>query len=310
VRKAQFIINPSAGGGKGKKLFPFLVAKTKDLGLAADWAFPQQPREALDIALDAQKRGCDLLVACGGDGTIHALLPALVNQPATLGILPLGTANDLARSWQLPFDPNQAMDLLVQGRPKAVDVIATLSGDYIAGALGIGFDAAVVKRAQRLRRFCQGFLPFYLAIGVEFFRYRPPWVSVRTGDWQYEGRAWQILVTKIPRYASLLKITSAIRPDNGSMRICLVPGLTKHHILWSFPSLLFLGLRKLPGTFFLSAPQVSVSSSPPLGIHGDGDWIGKTPITLNLLPQALKVLMPPSRQNGAEEKTGIFSCGQ
>lgn len=288
----QFIINPCAGGGKGERLLSRLQGKSNALALSAEFALSSRPQEGLEIALDAQERGCELIVACGGDGTIHSLLPALVHRPGILGVIPVGTANDLARNWKIPSGLTGALKVLTKGQPKMVDVIETHSGAYIAGAAGIGFDAAVVEHAEKLRRVYRGILPFSIAFLSEFSRFSPSSVTLRTEDWEYEGPAWQILITKIPRYAYIFKITSSVKADNGLMGVCLLPETPKLRIVRALPKLPFLGLRKLPGAIFRTASQLEVESSPPVSIHGDGDLIGQTPGAFRVLPRALRVMMP------------------
>ena len=288
----QFIINPRSGGGKGERFLSRLKKKSEGLGISAEFALSSRPQEALEIALDAQERGRELIAACGGDGTIHSLLPALVHRPVILGVIPIGTANDLARNWKIPSGLTGALKVLIKGRPKAVDVIQTHSGGYIAGAAGIGFDAAVVEQAEKLRRVYRGILPFSIAFLSEFSRFSPSSVTLRTEDWEYRGPAWQILITKIPRYAYIFRITSSVKADNGLMGICLLPETPKLRILSALPKLPFLGLRKLPGAIFRTASQLEVEASPPLGIHGDGDLIGQTPGGFRVLPGALRVMTP------------------
>ncbi len=290
--KVQFIINASSGGGKGQRLFPRLKKESADLGLSADFALSSSPQEALEIALDAQERGRELIVACGGDGTIHSLLPALVHRPVVLGVIPVGTANDLARNWGIPSGLTGALRVLTEGQPKTVDVIQTDSGGYIAGAAGIGFDAAVVEQVEPLRRVYKGILPFSIAFISEFHRYPPSSVTLRAEDWEYHGPAWQILLTKIPRYAYIFKITSSVRADNGLMGICLLPETPKLRILRALPKLPFLGLRKLPGAIFRTVSYLEVESSPPVSIHGDGDLIGQTPAVFRVVPKALQIMTP------------------
>ncbi len=269
-----------------------LRRKCASLGMSAGFSLPSSPKEALEITVEAQKRGAQLIVACGGDGTIHSLLPALVRRPTILGVIPIGTANDLARNWKIPFGLTRALKVLSQGRPKAVDVIQSQSGVFIAGAAGIGFDAAVVEEAQQFRNTYKGLLPFSIAFLSEFSRYAPSIVSVRTGDWAYEGPGWQVLLTKIPRYAYIFKITSSVQPDNGSMAVCLIPETPRIFDFRTLPKLPFLGLRELPGAIFRTASHLEVESSPAVTIHGDGDLIGMTPAKFRVLPRALRVMMP------------------
>ena len=290
--KIQFIINPHSGGSRGEELLPILEEQCGHLGISAEFAVSSQPGDALQIAFLAQERGCDVIAGCGGDGTIHSLLPALVGRPAALGVIPLGTANDLARNWRIPSALNRALRVLAHGRPKAVDVIETHSGGYIAGAGGIGFDAAVVEEAEQLRGLYPGLLPFSFAIVSAFLHYTPPSVSLRTEDWEYQGPAWHILITKIPRYAYFFKITAPIAADDGLMQICLIPDTPKLRLAGAFPQIAFVGLKKIPGAIFRSASRLEVESSPSALIHGDGDLMGSTPASFRVLPRALRVMMP------------------
>lgn len=301
--KIQCILNPASGGGRGEKILPLLKSQLKRLGLTADLAFSHHPREAQEIALRSQKRGCDIVVACGGDGTIHALLPALVERPVALGVIPLGTANDLARNWKIPFQLKKALLVLRQGQPKAVDVIRTDSGKWIAGTAGIGFDAVVVQQAEWLRKVAKGILPFSIAFFAELSRYPPSMVSLRAGDWEYEGPAWQILLTKIARYAYIFRITTSVEGDNGLMDICLIPGTPNLGVITALPKLPFLGLKKLPGAIFRTAPLLEVKSSPPVSIHGDGDLLGMTPETFRVVPKALRVMLPGETRTSLRVKS-------
>jgi len=292
--KIIFIVNPAAGGGKGKRLFPNLVDQIKGLCPSANCFLSHHPQEALTIAFQALRQGCDCLVVGGGDGTVHSVLPALVNQATALGVIPLGGANDLARNWGIPLDLREALEVLRKGQRRAADVIGTDSGSYIAGAGGIGFDVAVIERAQQWRGRWKGIYPFFPAVPLEFMRYRFPWISLTAQDWQYNGPVWQVLFTKIPRYGLLLRIASTVRIDDGLMEICLVPAVPKLRILARTPLFSHLGFKGLPGVRSIRASAVTIASSPPLKFHGDGDLMGQTPATFRVLPKALQVLMPVS----------------
>jgi len=275
----------------------------KLLGLAGDIALSRHAGEAQDIAVRSQKRGCEVVVACGGDGTIHSLLPALVQRPVALAVLPIGTANDLARNWGIPFQLKRALRVIQDGKPRAVDVIRTDSGKYIAGTAGIGFDAAVVQQAEWLRKVAKGILPFSIAFFSELAHYPPSQVSLRAGNWEYEGPSWQILLTKIARYAYIFRITTSVKADNGLMDICLIPETPNLGVITALPKLPFLGLKKLPGALFHTVSALEIKSSPPVSIHGDGDLIGQTPETFRVLPRALRILAP---QTGPSERPFSF----
>lgn len=290
--KIQFIINPYAGSGKGQRLFPVLLEKTKEFQLKAECTFSRHPQESAAIAKLALKRGCQLIVACGGDGTIHSLIPELINHPAALGVIPIGTANDLARNWKIPFDLPHALETLIKGQPRAVDLIQSDSGDYIAGAGGVGFDVAVVQRALRLKKRWKGLVPFILATLVELCQYKPPEVLITAEAPKYQGPAWQVVFTKIPRYALFLKIDASVERDDGWMEVCIVPNISRLRLLSWVPLLPLLALNKIPRVLSFQTSAVTVQAHAPLKFHGDGEVIGQTPAHFRVLPKALRVMMP------------------
>lgn len=290
----QVIINPKAGRGEGKKLWAFVQKKLHSFGLSAQVSFSTSAQEAYHLALRAQDKGCPLILVCGGDGTIHSLIGALVYKPTVLGIIPTGTANDLARHWKIPFNTQRAVELIISGQPQAIDVIATQSGKFIAGAVGLGFDVAVIERAISWRVHCSGIWPFLIAILSAYFHYRLPSLSLTTEKWHYKGPAWQVILTKIDQYARIVKIPSSIKMDDGSMAIFLIPDLSKGHLARKSLLVPFRGLGSIPGVKQLTSKFITVEASPPIKYHGDGELMGMTPEAFQVLPKALRVLMPIS----------------
>ncbi len=289
---AQVIINPRAGQGRGAKLSPLIQNTLKNLGWKGEVFLANHPQEARQIALQAIAQGKDLILACGGDGTIHSLLPALVYKPATLAILPLGTANDLARHWRIPLNIKQALELLLHGQPKLVDVLATKSGGFIAGAAGLGFDVAVIERVRRWRRYWRGILPYLPGIFLEFFHHSCPIISLATEKWHFQGPAWQVILSKMAQYAWCIKIPAHVQYDDGLMHMALIPYLPKHKIWLKLFFLPWRGIKTIPQALHLTTAKISVESWPPCKYHGDGELMGTTPETFQVLPQALRILSP------------------
>lgn len=289
----QVIINPRAGKGRGKELSPIIQKKLKSLGWKGEIALTTRPQDACQLAMRALERGCHLILACGGDGTINALLPALVHKPAALAILPLGTANDLARQWQIPMNIKQALELLGRGQRKLVDIIGTKSGKFIAGCGGLGFDVAIIERALSWRRRWRGLFPFLAAILVEIFYYSLPLISVKTENWHYMGPGWQVIFSKIRQYARCIKIPTQVQGDDGLMAISFIPALPKYQVLRRIFLLPLLGLQSMPQGVHLTASEVTIKSHPPCKYHGDGELIGSTPETFCVLPKALQIISPP-----------------
>jgi diacylglycerol kinase (ATP) len=288
-----FIVNPEAGDIRGRDFVSLLQAKIKKYKISAEILITRSPQEAGNVAQRLRSRRDALLVACGGDGTVHALLQNLVHSPATLGVIPRGTANDLALAWKIPRDIDKSLELLIQRKPKPIDVIAAArSGAYIAGAGGIGFDTAVVERVAFWKKRWKGLSPYIPGVILTFMGYEFPVVSIKSANRDYYGPVWQVVFTKISRYGRLLKIGDPIPADNGLMEVCIVPRISKSRIARRYALVPFGGFKGMRESSFFTASAVKVASSFRIRYQGDGELIGETPEEFTVVPGALNVIMP------------------
>jgi diacylglycerol kinase (ATP) len=291
--KIFFIVNSSARGIRAKTFLPLLQKKIKEHRFSAEIISTGDPAEAREAALGLRHREDAVLAACGGDGTVHAVLQNLVHSPAALGVLPRGTANDLAGAWKIPGDLDRALEILIRGKPAQVDVIsAARSGAYIAGAGGVGFDSAVLERIASWKKERRGFSRFVPAVVREFSHYRFPTVSITGASGEYRGPVWQVVFTKTSRYALLLKIGEPPSLDDGLMGVCVLPAVSRSQILRRSAFFPFAGLKTLPGAHYFKASRLKIGSSSLLRYHGDGELIGEVPEEFTVVRRALRVMMP------------------
>ncbi len=290
--KIYFFVNASAGRVRSGKFISLLREKIQTHKISADIVATRSAEEARRAAEALRADREAILAACGGDGTVHSLVQSLVHSPAALGVIPRGTANDLARAWKIPRNIDQALEILVRGRPASVDVIAAGCGAYIAGAGGIGFDAGVIARAAPWKRRWRGLAPYVPAVILEFLRHGFPAVSLNASGWEYQGRVWQVVFTKISRYGLLLKIGDKLAADDGLMEVCVIPSIPRSRILRRLVSVPVSGLTAVPEAVFVRARSARIASSSFLVYHGDGELMGALPEEFTVIPRALKVMMP------------------
>ncbi|MCL2140116.1 MAG: acylglycerol kinase family protein [Dehalococcoidia bacterium] len=177
VRRAKVIINPVAGVRKNTtKCWSRIQKLLQDGGLVFDEQFSQKRGHARDMAFAAVNEGYGLVIAIGGDGTIHevanGILSAEKSEQVALGIISTGTGNDLIKSVGIPKDYAQACERVLKGRVHRIDVGQVEYTDwegqrvtrFFINGTGVGFDAEVADGSRHVPRFMGSTIPFILSL--------------------------------------------------------------------------------------------------------------------------------------------------
>ncbi|MBX3744253.1 MAG: diacylglycerol kinase family lipid kinase [Verrucomicrobiae bacterium] len=300
--RACVIFNPAAGGNRARPFRQFLHTLPAPAELRPTTG-PGSARLLARLALDA---GFTTLVAAGGDGTVFEVLNGIADVPdglarATLGILPLGTANILAHELRLPLHPARAWNLLQQGTPRPVDVglaefqdpgLQPARAHFLAVA-GAGLDArAVLEVDPRLKRRL-GKLAYVAAAWRAWRRHSD---LVECPSWNPPARGPLLLAGNGRHYAGAIPVFEDGALDSGFLHARLVPAITPGLLLRALVA--YLTRRWLPSPHLLAARirHLELQAPRPTPLQLDGEWVGWLPATLHLLPAALRLLHPPSKQ--------------
>jgi diacylglycerol kinase (ATP) len=236
--------------------------------------------------------GYNCIISCGGDGTHHQALKALVGSRFILGFIPAGTGNDFPSNLGIPEDLDSACDLLLKGKVRKIDVIQVNDGEYMAGVGGIGFDSEVNAIANRISRFVGGRAAYVLPVLIKTLTYRPKEISLHMNDERTQGRALMVAFGNIKSYGKGMQITPLAEPDDGLLDICWVDPVKTFRLYRFFPTVFRGEHIEMPEVHYYRTSTVQVETSVPMDFYGDGEYICKTPFTLRVLPQALRVLVP------------------
>lgn len=291
--KALLVANPNAGGMGGSAGLARVEQGLRAAGLEVRLVAAgdvSQVREALSQALHEEPEGRVRVVVAGGDGTIHAALPALAGTRVPLAILPVGSVNVLARELGLPRRLEAAILVAREGRPRRID-LGLANGRPFALMAGIGFDAAVVHSVAAPVKRLIGSLA-YVARGLRLLAsYSPSRFVISADDRQVEARAWLAVVANAASYTYHWQLASA-RIDDGWLDLCLFRG----HSVAQRTAQVLSALRgrhaSHPGVDHLRARRFRFECDPPAPLQLDGDAAGGTPVEVSLLRGALTVLVP------------------
>lgn len=255
----------------------------------------QDPSRLPETVHGALERGHDLIILGGGDGTVSAAVDFLVKRDAVLGILPLGTANDFARTLEIPFDLEKACETIAQG--KVVDVDLGLIGDnYYVNVASTGLGVEVTRTLSPLLKRSLGALAYPVATAVAFFRHKP---FAATITFPYEDnppatfeRLLQVAVGNGRFYGGGMIVAPDSSLDDRALDVYAIelgtPGDLAGVIRY-FKSGEFV---KSNCVSHYQTTNVHIETTPQLPINVDGELVARTPETFSVAPNALKVLVP------------------
>jgi YegS/Rv2252/BmrU family lipid kinase len=250
--------------------------------------------QVADVVRAALGRGCDLVVAAGGDGTVSDVAEALVHTDIPLGIIPVGTANVLARELGLPLDLEGACALLA-GEHATNSIDAMRVGDKVFFLqIGVGIDSLMIRDTDRAakRRFGRA---AYLWTALKWLiGYQPRRFTIVADGRRLRPRAAQVLIAS----GGVLGMAPFrwgphIRPDDGRIDVCVLSARSLGDYLRVGWQVLIGHRRRSPNIRYYSAERsVVVDADRPLPVQGDGEILGETPIRVQVVADAVAVVVP------------------
>jgi len=286
--KTAFIVNPAAGRGLTKQVWPRLRAS-----IPADdqVLMTEGPHHATTLARDMVAAGAERVVAVGGDGTATEVALGLRGSDVTMGHVPTGAGCDFAKSIGLPVRPEAAIAALDSLTPLRMD-LGISGADAFLTVSGVGFDAQVAAEDRRVRRNgMRGSLPYVIAILKVLTSYRPSPVKLSLDAGRtVEGKALLVAVANCQYYAGGMRIAPYARPDDGWLDVVVVGDLSVPGTLALLPKVFRANHRFHPQVNFYRARTVRIESDPPLKSHLNGEVGPDTPVEFSLDPKSLTVL--------------------
>lgn len=290
--KYCFILNPRAGPARERAaLAPLLAAFIATHRLDATIVATELRAHATELAHQAVARGCDVVVAVGGDGTMNEVARALVDSPAALGLIPRGSGNGLARHLGIPLAPSAALAALLASSPRLIDV-GEANGRVFFCAMGAGFDAAVLTHFERLPM--RGLSAYLVAATRLFFRYRCESYALHLGSELAPAQpALLVAVANCDQFGNNARLAPGARADDGLLNLVLIPPVNFFSALPLLARLFAGSLDRSPRVRRWTGDHFVITRETPGPMHVDGELVETTAaISIRLRPAALRVLAP------------------
>jgi diacylglycerol kinase (ATP) len=314
MRKAALLYNAGSGGARRQRDTDLsrMLKVLEAAGVEATLVRTQSSADAAGQARQAIVRGCDTVFACGGDGTVHDVLQGMVGSQASLGVVPMGTANSLAHDLGLPRDPASAVRLALQTEPRRIALgRVTVNGPlgapvsrYFTVAVGIGVDAHLFYKLHAGTKQRLGMGAYYSKAwhlwcthSMEKFDVQ---LSSAQGD-KLHGGVTEMLAVRIRNFGGVLqelapgaslerddlRIVTCHTSSRLSYLLYVMRGLLR--VRWSVRGVELAFARSVRCT----APEISGDARPcNVYVEADGELLGTLPAEITMVPDALSLLIP------------------
>ncbi|HLI29032.1 MAG TPA: diacylglycerol kinase family protein [Chloroflexota bacterium] len=292
--RTVLIGNPVAGRKGGlptnASTIDAAVAALHAVGVVPDVWLTRAPDDPLAFARRAVAEGYERIIGAGGDGTVEAIAQALVGTPVSLGVMPLGSVMNLARTLGIPRDLHEAARLIASGHLLCMDV-GQANDRYFLEYAGVGLDAALYPLTERLDSGQWASLRDLLRVVL---RYRPQKVTVSIDGEVHTLRALLVVVANTPYLGPAVELTPEAKVDDARLDVKVFDRFSLLELVRYGVQLLRGQRPRHPRVYCFRGRTVAVSSSRPLPAHADIQPVGTTPITFRVVPRALRVIANPT----------------
>lgn len=295
TRRVSLVANTSSR--TGERAFPEALEILRDLGIVPESAYPlTNPARLVDTVRHVLDDGCDLLVLGGGDGTISSVVDVLADSEAALGLLPLGTANDFARTLGVPTSLHAACDTLTRG--KVVDVDLGLAGDnYYVNVASVGLAAGVTHELSPRLKKLAGPLAYPVATAKALSAHQPFSARLTFTAEDHPPLELENLLQVAIGNGRFYGGGNVVAPDSSIDDRTLDVYTIQHgrrrdlvNVAYHFKTGAFVHSRAAQ---HFRTTAVTVETEPELAINLDGELELRTPQPFTVAHNALRVVVPP-----------------
>lgn len=267
-----FVINPVAGKNKSNDIISLIKDSMKKSNVNYAIKVTKAPKEATFICEEGLKRGYDTIVAVGGDGTINEVAQGILSTGyGKLGIIPMGTGNDLAKSLELPMNPQLAIDKILQSKIEKIDV-GKVEEKFFLNVGSIGLDSEIVKTSEKVKKYFKGKISYVIALLLTLINYKSKKVTIELDNDKIEENILLVAIGNGRYYGGGMKICPTADLKDNEFEICVIRKISKFKLLLIFKSV-FRGnhIKYKEYVKIYRSSKVGIKSKDNLYLNIDGE---------------------------------------
>jgi len=287
-RRALVLVNPNAR--RGTSALDPVLARLEAGGIRCRVERFETP-QAVSTEIVASRDGIDLVVVCGGDGTINSAARGVLETGLPMGIIPLGTANDLARTLGLPLDPAAAADVIAQGHRRRLD-LGEVNGHCFFNVASMGLSADLARGLTRETKQRWGQLGYAIAAFKVLLAAKPFRATITNKDVTVEVKTLQIAVGNGVHYGGGNVVAKGATIEDGHLDLYSL----ELRNVWTLALRLGAFRRGEHGAWdevrTVRCTEFDIRTPTPQPINTDGDIVTHTPAHFLIRPDAVSVFAP------------------
>lgn len=288
----SYIVNPKSGASSSKlKVWNFHQYLIES-GFDVKRAFTQSLKHAGELATNAVvDYNCTMVIVCGGDGTVREIAHALEGSDKVLMIVPAGTENLLASELGYDEQLRTLQNVFDDGEIKPLD-LCSANGKMFTSIAGFGIDGDIVKLVDKKRQGHISYLDYFWPIWQSFWNYKFPAMRVKIdGEEVFEGRGL-VFAGNISRYAAGLQILHYADYSDGLLDVCIYKCASQLHLVKHSMLTVMKKHADRGDVIYRQCKKVRITSDNEIRTEMDGDPGVALPVDIEIMPQAIKVLVP------------------
>ncbi len=312
--RAVLIFNPTSGISTvtEKRMSPEETERTileglRTYGIEPDLLYTTPEDAGQGLAKRAADDGIELVIAAGGDGTMHAVASGLIGTQSILGLVPTGTMNNLARSLNISDTIPACCATIAEGHTRIIDV-GRVNDRIFLEVAGMGLEAALFPAAEEIKQ--PGFLTTIHGVvsGLKtLFGFKAPRLRIACDNGKHRPYdALQVTICNAPFYGAHLQVAPEVLMDDGLLDVFIYRDFSKSEYLRHAISISQGRRPYQPKIKHLRVRSLQVTTDEPVVIHADGELLGYTPAQVKVLPSALRIRVTgkdaPGLHEGAIER--------
>jgi len=298
------IVNPNAGTGKGKKDWHKISALLNEFGFDYSTVFTERKLHAMEMVPGLIQKGFRKIIVVGGDGTMNEVVNGIFGQnniahtDITLGMVSVGTGNDWGRTFNIPLDYKQAIEIIKKEKTLKQDAgfVTYVNGKgtcsrYFANMAGLGFDGLVAKKANAAKEKGRSNPILYLGYLISsLFAYKSTNLRVIVNGTEVKEKVFSVAIGIGKFNGGGMKQTPHALPDDGLFDLTIIKHMRKTSVVANLQRLYSGSIEKVKQVQQLKGKNIRIESDVPIFLETDGESLGQSPFEFRILPKSLKVI--------------------
>lgn len=286
--RTKVIVNPDSNPRVLKKHLRTALRVLRNNGFSLSITFTKGPGQVYPFAVRAASEGFEAIVAVGGDGTTNETINGIIGKNVTLGLLPIGGSNVLARELGIPMDLVEAARVIVRRSKRRID-LGCINSRYFSMMASCGYDAYAVSRTSlKVKKVIRRYA--YLWAGIkDFLGYKPTEITLVLDRGKVVEKGTFVVVSNTHFYGGTHQVTPFAEIDDGFLDLCIYQGKTQLGLVRFVLRMFWKQHLRMKNVKYYRVRRVEMSSPKKTLVQVDGDLLGELPMTSVIMPGALEV---------------------